>query len=390
MDRSRDINRRGAVAPFAAVLAAILVGMVAFAVDVGWIVLTKSQLQNAADAAVLAGIDSLMDGFLQHSLTKNADQQNQIVTTTLASARTRAKQYAGYNDAGGVSQLGLRDEDIEFGFTDVGGTYTPMPAYTGYPNTIKVLMRRDEQANGALKLFFAPVLGRYSTELTATAAGTAMAGSLDSFATNAPRDVSLLPVTYDVEHWNNYLKTGADPDGDITLTTDGVAQLQVYPSVKYEGNFGLLALDDAHTGASEVSGWISDGLSTASIATLENNGLIPLSSRTGDAWDWRGENGFKSSVVQEINDHVGEVYALPLFKAYASGSNYEAGVGQGSHFDFNIVQFVGVKIMPGDYNREVIVLPAAYIDPFATYTDVAPMGTHSTLMTTFTTPKLTR
>ena len=52
-------HRRGAVAPLAAILLVPLLGMVAFAVDSGWMVLARSDLQNAADAAALAGAQQL-------------------------------------------------------------------------------------------------------------------------------------------------------------------------------------------------------------------------------------------------------------------------------------------------------------------------------------------
>jgi Flp pilus assembly protein TadG len=55
-------KRQGAIAPLAAVLAVFLIGMVAFAVDIGWIVLSKTNLQNTADSAALAGADPLMNG----------------------------------------------------------------------------------------------------------------------------------------------------------------------------------------------------------------------------------------------------------------------------------------------------------------------------------------
>ena len=51
-----------------ALLVVFLLGMVAFSVDIGWIVLTQSELRNAADSAALAGVKSLMDGYVQYNL----------------------------------------------------------------------------------------------------------------------------------------------------------------------------------------------------------------------------------------------------------------------------------------------------------------------------------
>src|SRR3954464_340982 len=48
-------ERRGAVVVFAAVLIVVLLAMIAFALDMGYIVLVRTQLQTAADSAALAG-----------------------------------------------------------------------------------------------------------------------------------------------------------------------------------------------------------------------------------------------------------------------------------------------------------------------------------------------
>lgn len=47
-------DTRGAILPIAAILFPIIIGMVALGVDAGSWLITKRNLQNAADAAVLA------------------------------------------------------------------------------------------------------------------------------------------------------------------------------------------------------------------------------------------------------------------------------------------------------------------------------------------------
>ncbi len=48
-------GQRGAVAILTAVLFMVFLGFAAFAIDLGHLYLVKSELQNAADAAALAG-----------------------------------------------------------------------------------------------------------------------------------------------------------------------------------------------------------------------------------------------------------------------------------------------------------------------------------------------
>jgi Flp pilus assembly protein TadG len=386
-------RRRGAIIPMAALLSVLIFGMVAFAVDIGWIAVAQSELQNAADAAAFAGANPLMNGYVQYNLATTNAAKNTILTGTLASAQAKAIEYASYNAAGGASSLVLKSGDIEFGFIDANNNYTPQPTFTGFPNTIKVVMRRDGQANKSLPLFFGPVLGNNTTNLNATASATIFTGTIDSFA-QSNINSGMLPVTYDVNHWNSFLKTGQSPDGSTMTDANGLPEIQVYPSLKFPGNFGQLSLNDSHVGASTEKAWVDNGIASSDIKALTDNKLIPLSSHNPNNWDWQGDTGFKASLVSDINGHTGQTYILPLFApANASQANYAAGQGQGSNYFYNIVQFVGIQIMPsGDNNGQVIVQPAAVLDPNAIFNQstVVPAGNAGQLVTTFTAPKLTR
>jgi len=383
-------RRRGAIIPLAALLLVFLLGMVAFSVDMGYVVLAETELQSAADAAALAGSEQLMQGFVQYNLpNQSATNQASILSTALASARTSAKNYAGYNAAGGVSSLTLNDSDITFGFTDASNTYTPQPTYKGYPNTIKVVMRRDGTANGSLALFFAPVMGVKNQNLQATASATLFAGSINSFS--APPLTGLMPMTYDVNNWNNFVATGKDPDGNITLDANGNPEIQIYPSVSAPGNFGQLSLNDSHVGESTEAGWVDNGISSSDLSALTSNNLIPLSAHDSTKWDWQGDTGMKSSLVSTINNHAGQIFILPLFNPYSPAPSYSAGTGNGSHYYYQIVQFVAVKVMATN-SGGVVVQPSAVLEPNATLTNVGPAGTGTlgNSVTTFTTPKLTQ
>jgi Flp pilus assembly protein TadG len=398
-----------------------LFAMVAFAVDAGWVVLAQSDLQSAADAAALAGAQQLLgqqtlnsatgryylaNGFTQYYLTGQT-QQSAIVNAATAAASKSAKDFANYGAAGTVKSLTLLDSDIEFGKTEASGAYTKLtPPYSTFPNTVKVTLRLDSNANNPLPLFFAPVIGTKTASLTATASATIYAGTINSFQTGGTLNSGILPMTYDQAHWNYFLQNGKSIDGVTSLDANGVPQLSVYPSIKYAGNFGLLSLDDSSDGASSLSTWINNGLGSSDIQTLLNANLMPLSAHDVTQWDWHGDSGLRDSDIQAIQPHVGDTFLLPLYKALNSGvdsngnvdpSSYQAGSGQGTNYNFNIVQFVGVRIIQADNtgnNKSVVVQPAAVTDPNAVFTNVnpasAPSSGSSALVTTFTSAKLTR
>jgi hypothetical protein len=385
-------RRRGAMAPVAALLLVVLLAMVAFAVDIGWMTTAQAELQTAADAAALAGAQPLVAAYVQYHLPGQKDP-SAILNTALADARTRAKECASYNAAGEVKSLTLLDSDIEFGFTDSNKNYTPMPTYTGFPNTIKVRLRRDGQANNPLQLYFAQVLGAARTDLSATASAALYGGVIDSFNVGNNKSIALLPMTYDADHWDQFLATGLDPDGEHSLAYDGTTQLRVYSSTNDKGNFGELALDDEHAGTAEIRTWIRSGLSPCGVKTLTDRKLLPLSAHDPSKWDWLGNPGFRASTVMDVNARAGKTFFLPLFKAKnSSAKGYQAGVGAGSHYNYNIVRFVPIKIMPPfDWNKEIVVQPAAVSDSNLILSNVGivnPSSSSSALTITLTGPRL--
>jgi Flp pilus assembly protein TadG len=387
--------RPGNYVALTAVMAIFLVGVVAFAVDTSWMTLTQSELQNAADSSALAGAWPLMNGCVLYQLANQTQtEKDAIVASYTAQARKKAIEYAWLNSAGGITNLTLKDSDVEFGFTDATGNYIAQPSapYLKFPNTIKVKIRRDSTSNGALKFFFAPAIGTDSISLTATARATIYAGTLSSFKVGKVNSL-MLPATYDYYAWQDFISTGLNPDGTALNDTSGNPVIQVYPSIKDAGNFGLISLNDTHVGASTMESWIDYGMRPADVQTLLDNKLLPVSISSTPAWEWTGETGFKSSNVQDVNGQIGKTYLLPLFRPYdANPATYQPGMGVGSNFNYDIIAFVGIKIMqPQDATRQVYVQPAAYVDPNAVLDNLLPAGsdpTVTTVQTTFSPPKL--
>jgi Flp pilus assembly protein TadG len=420
-DRPRA--RRGAIAPLTALLLIPLLAMLAFAVDLGYIVVIQSDLQNAADSSALAGAQALTAYYAQYNLPGlSGGQQAAIVTSAKAAASAAAKQYAGLN-AAGVPSLTLLDSDIEYGFTDHKGNYTASTSSTTtFPNTVKVTLRRDGSANTPVGLFFGPVLGVSSTGLQATAAAAIYLAPVDNLLQPSP--LNLLPMTVDVNWWNNFLASGVSPDGSYVTDPNGLPAMKVYSDSKSTGNFGLLSLDDSHTGSSSVVSWINNGMTSNDLSALKTASsmdtvpLLPLSQHTQNvlpsaaadglgSWNWQGNTGFQGSDVHTLDNEVGQVYLLPLYKPYQNGtvsngngnsntssSGYAAGYNQGSNYYYNIVQFVSVKIVSSDRSNGVVVQPFGKpFDPTQVTFGATPVpagsgNSSSWTSYTFATPKL--
>lgn len=143
--------RRGATLVLMALMMVALLGMLAFATDIGYIMLVRTQLQVAADSAAMAA-GSVMGG-----------EKKEIIAT--------ARRYAEGNIAGGTN-VALANADVEFGTWDANRReFTP----TGeVGNAVRVTCRRDAtNANGECPLFFARVFGNESFSMEAEAVAMA-------------------------------------------------------------------------------------------------------------------------------------------------------------------------------------------------------------------------
>lgn len=397
MARKRtQTNRRGAIVPLTAVMLIAFIGMVAFAVDSNWMVMTKAELQNSADAAALAGAQKLVDNYPIYSAPgQSATNKATLAAAAVTAARSTARTYGAANGAGGLATLTYLDGDIEVGFTNASGDFTAYSSGGNYPNTVKVKARRDSSANNPLSLFFGSLLGTSKVSMVTPATATLYTGTVNSFQFPSAGNTAILPFTYDVNAWKNYVNTGKDPDGNTTYDNNQSRNpvIQVYPCNNYTGNFGQLSLNNSNVGDSVMRTWVQNGCSSADLGADIAAGLLPISSHDATKWDWQGSSGFESALIQTVNNNIGQVSWLPLFKPYnANQATYAPGVGSGANYYYNIVAFVPVKIVqPTNGNRQVVLQSVDLVDSAAVFSgaSIAPAGTStSTYFSTVLAPRL--
>ena len=401
-------RRRGAIVPLFALLLIPLLAMLAFSIDAGWMVLCRTDLQNTADAAALAGAEKLQNLYVQYNMPGQL-AQGTILARTLTnsgpdSPMATAEKFAALNKAGNV-YITLLDQDVTFGFTDANGNYTS-PYLLGFPNTIEVIVRRDEVANGPLNLFFAHILGIASTNITATARATIYSGAVSSLRSLPGVSPHVLPVALDYKIWDTFYKTGLSPDGLIHLNaTNGTPQLHVYPyPANAPGSFGLV---DTGPPANEVPAfkpWIDDGQTPNDITYLLNNNMLPVS--TNAPAQWKVGPGLKNSLQDDFNSQMAQPNLIPLFKAVhypdLLDPTYTAAANSGQGATYAIVGFIGITVSAvsgSGGNLDIQIQPMAVVDPNAVIQNLTPAGTQvfpltpsvltNTTITTFGSAKLT-
>ena len=174
---ARTKDQSGATAIVVAIVIPILIGITALAVDIGYVMATRNELQNVADAAALAATRQL--GAIYQGMSY-AEQQNYICDPL--TIRPIARDVAGKNQAARMG-ITLNDADIIIGDWDSNAlTFDPTLAQ---PDAVRVIARRDGDANGPIATFFARILGIDTVDVTATATaaltgqGTAEPGELE-------------------------------------------------------------------------------------------------------------------------------------------------------------------------------------------------------------------
>lgn len=185
-------GQRGVVAIQVGIFLVVLLGVAALTIDVARWVIVRNELQNAADAAALAGARQLPGSLVA---TANSTTWN----TAITNATTTANTYASKNYANGKTIV--TPQTVMVGYWDVNaanqGTSLPpsLPTTIGSPTdkpAVMVTVSLDPANGTGLPLLLAPILSLASSHSTVptslyasatavaiiSAPGTAQPGSL--------------------------------------------------------------------------------------------------------------------------------------------------------------------------------------------------------------------
>ena len=171
-------NERGVAAVVMALMIFVLTALASFAIDVGYALVTHNELQNIADAGALAATRQL--GVVYAGLTpeQQKDKTRSLTADERAQMLAVLHKVAGLNKAGGKSGIVISASDISMGTWDFS-TKTLNPTFVR-PTAVSVTARRDGNANGPIRTFFASVMG--VSEMNVAASATATLGPLGSLA----------------------------------------------------------------------------------------------------------------------------------------------------------------------------------------------------------------
>jgi len=336
--RSRAAQRRGAISVLAAFLSVVVLGMVAFAVDVGYVLSSKQELQRTADSAALA------------TCWEYSKRLSEGCTPTEAMTygRATAVEYAGSNPVCGIDPeidqnvSNASTGDLVFGhMADLYDPSSPLSVSTPtLYNAVRLKVRRDSTLNGETPYFFAKIFGLTGQGLDAEAT----AGYLRNIGgVKTPSDGSnldVLPYALDWDTWAGLLAGTASDQWTwnaatqtISAGADGVLEVNLFPQgTGSPGNRGTVDIGDSNNSTADIARQIVYGISPEDLShhggklELDENGELELN----------GDTGVSAGVKDELASIKGKPRLIPIFSQV---------VGPGNNAQYTIVHFAGIRIM---------------------------------------------
>ena len=265
-------EQKGAIAAVAAVAAVPFLGFAAMALDVGYLMTVKAELQNAADAGALSGARGLIP-----YAGGNPPQPN------WSNAETEANQKVTGNKAAGTALSSAQLEPGYWNLLTKEMKSTGITPATGEVPAIRVTVAKEQGQNGGpLQLFFAGLINNSPKDVAAQAVG------LISGPANLPANSKVFPVAIAEEltkqHWND------SPPFNFKICSD------------YHYNDEM---------AGQWTSLLQDFNNVPAIRNLMDNGN-PTPLKIGD--NIYIQPGTKTSIYKEVIPKIGQIVIMPVVR----------------------------------------------------------------------------
>ncbi len=333
MLRNRSMRtkpRRGVVVVLAVFFLAILLSFMSFAVDFGYLVNAKAELQRAADASAMSACWQYANGlsFGSHQTAAANGYQEARTTAAVNEVCNSGLELSSNNVTWGrLNNFADRSETMDTSDSDIF-------------NAVEVTVSRNNVANGQVPLFFAKIFGLTGVDVEASATA-AVVRDIGGFAT--PSDGSnlhIMPFAVKRQHWES-LQSGGGSDNwtwdpvnkTVTPGGDGINELDIYPhNTGSSGNSGTVDIGSNNNSTADLSRQITDGISPSDMA--HHGGSLELDCN-GEL-DLNGDTGISAGIKDELAAIIGEPRTVPIYKKVT---------GPGNNAQYTIVKWVGVRVM---------------------------------------------
>jgi Flp pilus assembly protein TadG len=331
-------ERRGAITILAAIMSIVLIGMVAFCVDIGYVLSAKEELQRSADSSALAACweygQKLVKGYNSSS--------------AMGYARTTASQYATLNQvtnhAVSINTNTSNDPngDVVFGYiSDFKNSQSPFVTNSanGY-NAVKVRLRKNSSINGEVPYFFARIFGLNGQSLQEEATA-GLVSDVKGFKTPSDStNLQILPYALDLQTWNGLIANSGTDSYSWNATTkqvqagsDGLVEVNLFPQgTGSPGNRGTVDIGPSNNSTSDIARQIVYGISPSDMAAI--GGKLEFDA-SGKLY-LNGDTGISAGVKDELASIIGQPRIIPIFSTVS---------GNGNNATYTIVKWQGIRIV---------------------------------------------
>lgn len=331
-------TRRGAITVFAAIIAIVLVGMVAFCVDIGYVLSTKEEMQRSADSSALA---ACWEYGLRLAKGSNS-------TAAVGYARTAAAQYAALNQVAkqpvSLDSNPSNDPngDVVFGYiADFKNSQSTFQVNSANGvNAVKVRLRKNTTINGQVPFFFARIFGLNGQSLQEEATAGLVLNVKGFKIPSDNSNLGILPYALDLATWNSLIaNSGTDnyrwnpTTKQVEAGSDGLVEVNLFPQgTGSPGNRGTVDIGSSNNSTSDIARQIVYGISPSDLAyhggklDFDANGKLFLN----------GDTGISAGVKDELASIMGQPRIIPIFSTVS---------GNGNNAQYTIVKWQGIRIM---------------------------------------------
>ena len=358
-------RRRGAAAVFAVFLTSVLVAMLAFSIDIGYLAASKSEIQRTADAAALSGCWQVYDG-------KVAGMGESDMNTAIDNSASSAALMNSVSNIAPTLQTSGLNKDITSGFLPSLSSEATLTSNANQPYlAVHVSVRKTSGLNGQIPFYFARIFGQQGIDISAQATA-AMALQVQGFNTptgGSSSTLNILPFALDEGTWQGMLNGGGTDQyryststGQISSAGDGIREVNLYPQgTGSPGNRGTVDIGGSNNSTADLARQIVYGISSGDLTALGK----PLTLGSDGTMTLNGDTGISAGVKDELASIIGQTRIIPIFSTVT---------GNGNNANYRIVRWAGVRILyvklTGSMSsKQLIVQPAPILARGAIFGD---------------------
>jgi Flp pilus assembly protein TadG len=330
-------TRKGTITVLAAILSVVLIGMVAFCVDVGYVLSAKEELQRTADASALATCWE----FGKKLSTGSTD------AVAATHARTTAAQYAALNEVTGnamcidANSANAPEGGVVFGYiADFTNSQSPLQTAVTTYNAVRIRVDKNSSANGEVPYFFARIFGLDGQDLRAEATAGLVRDIKGFQAPSDGENLDILPYALDLATWNDFVaNVGSDnyfwnsASKTVSAGSDGKVEVNLFPQgTGSPGNRGTVDIGSSNNSTSDIARQIVHGISASDL--VHHGGELKLNDQ--GTLVLNGDTGISAGVKDELTSIIGQPRIIPIFSSVT---------GNGNNAQYTIVKWQGIRIM---------------------------------------------